>query len=142
MYQTRYITKYRLRCRLNQIAFHPSIKYRRESLKNQQRAKPRTQQKLRSRNVLVRADGRRTSMGQTRGEPPSPLQVSFPGSPPAHMNVGCSSNRRPRRVLRNRLWQVRCATTGSSTWEYVQVNSTPESPKKIFFFNFEPDLWV
>ena len=32
---------------------------------------------------------------QTRGEPPSPLQESWPATPPAHISLGCISQARP-----------------------------------------------
>lgn len=57
-----------------------------------------------------------TGMGQTSGDPPSPLQVSFPGSPPAQMKVLCSSKCCPNLVFLKAVWHLGRWTIGNSTF--------------------------
>lgn len=52
--------------------------------------------------------------GQTNGEPPSPLQVSFPASPPAQIKLRCKLKRCPSLVRRNRSWQGVLGMIGKS----------------------------
>lgn len=47
---------------------------------------------------------------------PSPLQVSLPGSPPAHVKDGWSLKYLPKRVVRSLFWQSACGTTGKSSF--------------------------
>lgn len=54
--------------------------------------------------------------GHMSGLPPSPLQASFPFSPPAQTKVLCSLKFEPSRVLLRRFWQVLCWTKGTSTF--------------------------
>merc|ERR1740129_1371732 len=52
--------------------------------------------------------------GQTRGLPPSPLQVSLPLTPPAQTKLSWSLNFPPSLVCLRLSWQVSWSTTGRS----------------------------
>ena len=45
-------------------------------------------------------------LGQTKGPPPSPLQVSFPPTPPAQRNESSSLNRDPSLIFKSQFHQM------------------------------------
>ena len=67
---------------------------------------------------------------QTSGPPPSPLQASFPSSPPAHKNPWWRTKFGPRRVLRSIRSHCPWEWTGTSTEKLLLYQKQVRIEKK------------